>query len=60
MVAGAGITGIETAAQLVHAMRAEATLPGLEPGRIRVHLINSQDRLVLEGPDQGGHRLERS
>lgn len=58
-VAGAGITGIETSAELIHAMRAEAGKLGLDPERIRVHLFNAQDRLFLEGPAKVGKRLER-
>ncbi|MEC0307454.1 FAD-dependent oxidoreductase [Paenibacillus lautus] len=57
-VAGAGITGIETSAELVHAMRTEAVKLGLDPEQIRVHLFNSQERLFLEGPAKVGHRLE--
>ncbi|MBX4148067.1 FAD-dependent oxidoreductase [Paenibacillus sp. FSL W7-1279] len=58
-VAGAGITGIETSAEMVHAMRTEAVKLGLDPKLIRVHLFNSQERLFLEGPAKVAHRLER-
>ncbi|MFF3926112.1 NAD(P)/FAD-dependent oxidoreductase [Paenibacillus lactis] len=58
-VAGAGITGIETSAELAFAMRKEAAALRLDPHNIRVHLLNTQERLFMEGPAKVGHRLER-
>lgn len=58
-VAGAGITGIETAAELAYAMRAEAMTRGLDPAVVKVHLLNSRERLFLEGPAKVGRRLEQ-
>lgn len=57
-VAGAGITGIETAAELAYAIRAEATLMGINPATVRIHLLNRQERLFLEGPAKVGRKLE--
>ena len=58
-VAGAGITGIETAAELAHAMRLEAPRFGIDPAEVTVHLLNSQERLFLEGPAKAGLKLEQ-
>ncbi|MCK9858781.1 FAD-dependent oxidoreductase [Paenibacillus sp. ATY16] len=57
-VAGAGITGIETASELAYAMREEAARQGLNPEEIRVHLLNAQDRLFQEGPMKASRKLE--
>lgn len=58
-IAGGGITGIETAAEMVYAMRSEAVKLGLDPERIQVHLFNSEKRLFSEGPLKVGARLAR-
>ncbi|GLX66474.1 putative oxidoreductase [Paenibacillus glycanilyticus] len=57
-VAGAGITGIETASELAYAMKEEAVRQGLNPAEVRVHLLNSQDRLFAEGPVKASRKLE--
>lgn len=57
-VAGAGITGIETAAELAYAMKAEAATLGLDPADVRVHLLNANDRLFPEASPKIARRLE--
>lgn len=47
-VAGAGISGIETSAELALAMRKEATALGLSPSDVSVYLLNAQERLLPE------------
>ncbi|PYI56338.1 NAD(P)/FAD-dependent oxidoreductase [Paenibacillus flagellatus] len=58
-VAGAGISGIETSAELAHRMRQEAESLGLSPDAVRIYLLNAQDRLFSEGPAKVAHKLER-
>ncbi|WP_274651031.1 NAD(P)/FAD-dependent oxidoreductase [Paenibacillus humicola] len=58
-VAGAGISGVETSAELAHAMREEAAALGLDPRAVKVYLINAHDRLFQEGPAKVGRKLER-
>ncbi|MWC28810.1 NAD(P)/FAD-dependent oxidoreductase [Paenibacillus sp. MMS18-CY102] len=58
-VVGAGITGIETAAELAYAMKAEAARLGLDPSRVRVHLLNKQPRLFMEGAPKASRKLDR-
>jgi len=57
-VVGAGISGIETAAELAYAMRMEAIELGLTSDEVRVFLINSQERLFTEGPLKVAAQLE--
>lgn len=58
-VAGAGISGIETGAELSHAMRREAPDHGLNPDDVTVWLLNAQDRLFPEGSARAAHKLEQ-
>ncbi|WP_127530972.1 NAD(P)/FAD-dependent oxidoreductase [Paenibacillus kobensis] len=58
-VAGAGVTGIETAAELAYAMKDEAVRHGLNPMDVRVHLLNTHERLFREAPAKVGRKLER-
>lgn len=58
VIAGAGISGIETSAELAQSMKAEAANLGLNPEKIRIHLINAQERLFQEGPKKVGGKLE--
>ncbi|CAM3548330.1 FAD-dependent oxidoreductase [Paenibacillus lupini] len=58
-VAGAGISGVETAAELAFAMRSEAGKYGIHPSEVNVHLINAQERLFLEGPSKVSQKLEQ-
>lgn len=57
-VAGAGISGIETSAELVLAMRKEAAAIGLNSSDISVYLLNAQERLFPGGPEKVGRKLE--
>lgn len=58
VVAGAGISGIETSAELAWIMRQEAEALHIDPEMIKVYLINAQARLFPEGPAKVGRRLE--
>jgi len=58
-VAGAGISGIETSAELVLAMRKEAAALGLNPSEASVYLLNAQERLFPEGPEKAGRKLDQ-
>ncbi|MFJ8526647.1 NAD(P)/FAD-dependent oxidoreductase [Bacillus sp. NPDC094106] len=57
-VAGAGISGIETAAELAYTMKKEAVTLGIDPADIRIFLVNAQDRLFPEGSAKVGRKLE--
>ncbi|WP_159881090.1 NAD(P)/FAD-dependent oxidoreductase [Paenibacillus puerhi] len=59
-VAGAGISGIETSAELILAMREEASRLGLNSSDICVYLLNAQERLFPEGPEKVGRKLDRT
>ncbi|MBB4824566.1 NADH dehydrogenase [Sporosarcina luteola] len=58
-VAGAGISGMETSAELAHAVRADANVIGLDPSDVKIVLLNSQNRLFQEGPVKVGRILEQ-
>jgi NADH dehydrogenase len=58
-VAGAGVSGIETSAELASAMRKEAQVLGLNPSDISVYLLNEQERLFPEGPEKVGRKLDQ-
>ncbi|MBB6732149.1 NAD(P)/FAD-dependent oxidoreductase [Cohnella zeiphila] len=57
-VAGAGISGVETSAELALAMRSEAAKHGLDPNQVRIYLLNAHHRLFMEGPDKAGLKLQ--
>ncbi|MBD2868633.1 NAD(P)/FAD-dependent oxidoreductase [Paenibacillus arenilitoris] len=57
-VGGAGISGIETTAELALAMRNEAAALGLKSSDISVYLLNAKERLFPEGPEIVGRKLE--
>lgn len=57
-VAGAGISGIETSAELAHAVREDAVVMGLDPNAVRIQLMNANEYLFPEGPAKVGHKLE--
>ncbi|MBD2872821.1 NAD(P)/FAD-dependent oxidoreductase [Paenibacillus arenilitoris] len=57
-VAGAGISGIETAAELAHYVRVGASVLGLDPAEVKIRLLNAHDRLFGQGPAKVGQRLE--
>ncbi|HZG77551.1 MAG TPA: FAD-dependent oxidoreductase [Paenibacillus sp.] len=59
-VAGGGITGIETAAELIHWMRQEVQKVGLDPSLVQVALINSKKRLMAHIHEPFARRVERS
>ncbi|WP_373232420.1 NAD(P)/FAD-dependent oxidoreductase [Cohnella sp.] len=59
-VGGAGISGIETSAELALAMRKEAAALGLKASDISVYLLNAQDRLFQDGPEIVGRKLEQT
>jgi len=58
-VVGGGITGTETASELVYGLRRNAAAAGLDPALVTVTLINSQPRLLEAAPPQVSKRLER-
>ncbi|MBS4202187.1 FAD-dependent oxidoreductase [Bacillus sp. FJAT-49732] len=58
-VAGAGISGVETSAELALEMQKEASALGLNPSEISVYLLNGQERLFLEGPKKVGRKLNQ-
>ena len=59
-IAGAGISGIETSAELAHSVREGAAALGLDPNEVRITLFNANPRLFSEGPAKVGRRLEDS
>ncbi|WP_090633886.1 NAD(P)/FAD-dependent oxidoreductase [Neobacillus massiliamazoniensis] len=59
-VAGAGISGIETSAELAHHVRADAKAMGLDPSEVKIYLLNAHNRLFQEGPTKVGLKLEHS
>ncbi|WP_243458270.1 NAD(P)/FAD-dependent oxidoreductase [Sporosarcina sp. Te-1] len=59
-VAGAGISGMETSAELAHSVRADAKALGLDPSEVKIVLLNSQNRLFKEGPAKVGRGLEHA
>jgi NADH dehydrogenase len=58
-VAGAGISGIETSAELALAMRKEATALGLNPSDASIYLLNAQERLLPEVSEKFRRRLDQ-
>jgi len=58
-VAGAGISGVETSAELAYAAREDANALGLDPNAVTVRLINANSRLFPDGPVKVGAKLER-
>jgi NADH dehydrogenase len=59
-IAGAGISGIETSAELAHFIREDAQQLGLDPGAVKINLINTNMRLFPDGPAKVGLKMERS
>ncbi|MCJ8014882.1 FAD-dependent oxidoreductase [Paenibacillus sp. KQZ6P-2] len=59
-VAGAGISGVETSAELALAMRKEAAALGLSLSDTSVYLLNAQERLFTGGPEKAGRKLEQT
>ncbi|MFD0695436.1 NAD(P)/FAD-dependent oxidoreductase [Paenibacillus sp. GCM10027628] len=59
MVAGAGISGIETSAELALAIQKEAAALGLNPSDASVYLLNAQERLLPEVSKKFRRRLDQ-
>lgn len=57
-IAGAGISGMETAAELAYYARKDAERLGLDPRALRIDLYNAHERLFLDGPAKVGKKLE--
>jgi NADH dehydrogenase len=57
-IAGAGISGMETAAELAHYARKDAEQLGLDPKAVKINLYNTNKRLFLDGPAKVGMKLE--
>jgi len=58
-VAGGGITGIETACELLHALRTRAGQLGIEPGCVSVTLVNASPRLMPDASPKVSRRLAK-
>ncbi|MDF2651631.1 MAG: FAD-dependent pyridine nucleotide-disulfide oxidoreductase [Paenibacillus sp.] len=58
-VAGAGICGIETSAELALEMQKEASSLRMNPSDISVYLLNGQERLFMEGSEKVGRKLDQ-
>lgn len=58
VIAGAGISGIETAAELAYYARRDAERLGLDPKAVTIDLYNAHERLFIDGPVKVGLRLE--
>lgn len=58
-IVGAGISGIETAAELAYYVRKDGERLGLNPQAIQIELYNAHDRLFIDGPAKVGMKLER-
>jgi NADH:ubiquinone reductase (H+-translocating) len=58
-VVGAGISGVETSAHLAEQIRNTAVSNGFNQEEVRVLLINSKDRLFVDGPRKLSEKLER-
>ncbi|WP_233711270.1 NAD(P)/FAD-dependent oxidoreductase [Lederbergia citrisecunda] len=56
-IVGAGISGIETSAELALAMKKEATALGLNSSDTSVYLLNSQERLLPEVSEKYRRKL---
>jgi NADH dehydrogenase len=59
-VAGAGISGMETSAELALAVRKEASALGLNAPDTAVYLLNTQQRLFPEGPEKVSRKLDQT
>jgi len=58
-VAGAGISGIETSAELAYHARQDAKRLGLDPNDLKIVLYNANERLFPQGPEKVAARLEQ-
>jgi NADH dehydrogenase len=57
-IAGAGISGMETAAELAYYVHKDAEQLGLDPKAVKINLYNTNKRLFLDGPAKVGMKLE--
>jgi NADH dehydrogenase len=57
-IAGAGISGMETAAELAYYARKDAEQLGLDPQSVIIDLYNAHGRLFLDGPAKIGAKLD--
>lgn len=57
-VAGAGISGIETSAELAYWVQEDAKQMGLNPKSVKIILINTEKRLFSIGPTKVSAQLE--
>lgn len=58
-IAGAGISGIETAAEFAYYARKDAKQLGLDPQAVKITLYNAHQRLFLDGPAKVGMKLDQ-
>ncbi|WP_315792434.1 NAD(P)/FAD-dependent oxidoreductase [Paenibacillus sp. BIC5C1] len=58
-IAGAGISGMETAAEMAYYARKDAKDFGLDPQDVKIYLYNPHQRLFLDGPAKVGMKLEQ-
>ncbi|ULO07103.1 FAD-dependent oxidoreductase [Paenibacillus sp. 19GGS1-52] len=59
-IAGAGISGIETSAELAYGVHEDAKQLGLDPADVQVILVNANKRLFPNGPAKVGQKLQTS
>lgn len=57
-IAGAGISGMETAGELAYYARKDAEGLGLDPQAVQIDLYNANQRLFLDGPAKVAIKLE--
>lgn len=58
-IAGAGISGVETAPELALEMQKKSSSLGLNPSDISVYLVSGQERLFMEGPEKVGRKMDQ-
>ncbi|MFC0330355.1 NAD(P)/FAD-dependent oxidoreductase [Paenibacillus sepulcri] len=58
-IAGAGISGMETASEMAYYVRKDAEQLGLDLYKVKINLYNTNKRLFPEGPAKVGLKLER-
>ncbi|NHM30770.1 NAD(P)/FAD-dependent oxidoreductase [Neobacillus terrae] len=58
VIAGSGITGIETAAEVGSWLKEETEKAGRKPNSVEVFLINDKQRLLYGAPEKIGKRLQ--
>lgn len=58
-VAGGGITGIETAAEIASWLKKESETAGIDPFGVEVMLLDNKDRLLSDVPEKVDFQLEK-